>query len=80
MKTQDIKRIKTCTNEGNDLKEDVIIVGNMATKRQTVGELHGKPNTESKQEERVLGAKAKTKFDISSLAILQRTVHFQTRE
>ena len=30
-------------------------------------ELHGKPNTESKQEEKELGAKAKGKFDISKV-------------
>ena len=49
------KRIgeKTCTTEANNLKEDVIIVGNMTTKRQTVGNFMGNPNTESIQEEKI---------------------------
>ena len=48
-KPQQIKRNKTFTNEVNVLKEDVIIVENMATKRQIVGNYMEKPNTESKQ-------------------------------
>ena len=38
-------------------------------KKTNCWELHGKPNTESKQEERDLGAKVKGKFDISKLKL-----------
>ena len=37
------EKIKTFTNKANDLKEDVIIVENTATKRQIVGNFMGNP-------------------------------------
>ena len=53
VKTQEIKRIITLTKEENDSKEDVIIVKNMATKRQIVGNFMGNP-TQSQNKKREL--------------------------
>ena len=66
MKTQEIKRNKSFTGEANNLMEDLIIVGNMATKRKTVGNFMGNP-TLSRQEEKDLWVKAKGKFDFSKV-------------
>ena len=66
MKTQEIKRNKTCTNKANDLEEDVIIVGNMATKRQTVGNFTGNP-TQNQNKKKGFRVKVKGKFDISKV-------------
>ena len=55
VKTQEIKRNKTFTNDTNDLKEDVINVGNMATRRQTVGNFMGNPTQNQNKKKRIRG-------------------------
>ena len=47
------KKKKTFTNKANDSRDDVIIVGNMATKRQTVGNFMGNPTQNQNKKKRV---------------------------
>ena len=67
MKTQEIKRNKKFYQWSKQFKGRCNHCGKYGHKKTDCWELHGKPNTESKQEGKELGAKVNGKYDISKV-------------